>query len=198
MFYTIFHPFDGFYEMKFGRKGNLLYVCLNIALFWISFSFLKQYVGFPFLSRDINTMNSIIDLIVLSTVFFLFCIANWSITTLFNGEGKFKDIVLMSGYSMTPLNLFFIPATLLSRVLADQEGSFYLIFVYAGILWFLFLLFSGLLTIHNYTVGKAVLTIVMTMAAAFIILFLGLLFITVFRQMAEVVKSIYIELSYRT
>jgi len=183
--------------MKAMRKGSFVCVFLNIVIFWTSFSLLKQYVGFPFMMQDIRAMNSLMDFLVLAAVFFLFCVANWSITSLMNGEGRFKDIVFTAGYAMTPLNLFFIPATLLSRVLVDQEAAFYLIFIYAGIIWFLFLLFTGILTVHNYTLMKTVLTILMTVVSAFIILFLALLFVTVLSQIAGVLNSVYVEISYR-
>ena len=196
--HTIVHPFDGFYEMKHSGKGRFSIVFMNIVLFWISFSFLKQYVGFPFLSRDINTMNSLIDFCVILLAFTLLCTANWSVSALLEGEGRFKDIVMAGGYSMTPLNLLFIPATVFSRFLAEQEGTFYLIFIYAGVVWFLFLLFVGILTVHNYTMGKTAFTVLLTVLAAFVILFLGLLFITVYRQIAGVIQSVYVELSYRT
>lgn len=197
MFYTAVHPFDGFYELKHRNKGSLFCTITNLLVLWFSYSVLKQYVGFPFLKYDIKKVNSIADLAVILLMFLLFCAANWSVTTLFEGEGRFKDIVIAAGYSLLPMNLFLIPATIFSRFLAEQEAAFYQILIFVGIAWFAFLLFVGCLTVHNYSLAKSVIMFFMTAVAMFIILFLMLLFFTVAQQILETVKGLYVEISYR-
>jgi len=197
-FHVLVHPFDGFYDIRHENRGRLIVVWINLLLVGVSFSFLKQYVGFPFQTNDISLLNSFFDMVVLLVIFFLFCLANWSATTLMSGEGRFKDIVKACGYALTPINILLIPATLISRVLAVDEGAFYLMLIYLAVIWFAFLMFVGILTIHNYTALRTVAAFVFTIAAALIIIFLSLLVIMIFTQITGVLSSLYKELSYRT
>ena len=44
-----------------------------------------------------------------------------------------------------------------------------------GIAWFVLLVITGVMTIHNYTFGKTLITLICTFVAMFIIIFIALL-----------------------
>lgn len=106
--------------------------------------------------NNVNPMeiNSLAEICAVFLLFFLFCVGNWSITCLMDGEGRFKDIVTVCGYAMLPMILTFIPAILFSQVVAEDEEAFYYLLLAVGIAWFLFLVLVGIMTVHNYTLGK--------------------------------------------
>ena len=66
-----------------------------------------------------------------------------------------------------------------------------------GILWSVFLLIIGMMTIHEYSFGQAVGAIIMTVIAMAVILFIMLLAVTLFMQVYNIFKSIFSEILYR-
>ena len=81
-------------------------------------------------------------------------------------------------------------------VVADEE-AFYFILMGFGIAWFLLLVLSGVMTVHNYTLGKTLLTIIFTFVAMLIIVFVVMLLYTLLSQVVSFFVSIYNELMLR-
>lgn len=196
--HVLFHPADGFYDMRYEKRGHTSIIFVNLILFWISYSFQKQYSGFVINENNPLDYNTFADLIGILVMFLLWCVGNWSVTTLTNGEGKFRDIAMAASISLTPMILVFIPATLLSNLLILDEAAFYQVIMWISIVWFMLLMFVGLMTIHNYSFGKAVATLFLTFLAICIILFLALMVGALIQQVWVFIKSIYTELLYRT
>lgn len=194
--YTLTHPVDGFYTMKHG-KGKTSLIFVNLFLFCISYSFQRQYAGFVINENNPLSYNSLMDMFSICLVFALWCIGNWSITTLMNGEGKFKEIAMSAAYALTPMILTFIPATLFSNLLVEAEKEFYFIIMGIAIFWFLVLLFVGTMSVHNYTVAKTVQTIFLTFISIMIILFIMLLVGSLINQVYNFFRSLYTEIIYR-
>ena len=67
-----------------------------------------------------------------------------------------------------------------------------------ALIWFFFLLFTGIMTIHQYTLGRMLVTTVITAAAMIAILFIGLLFFNLFSQLVSFAYSVYKEILLRT
>lgn len=196
--YTIFHPFNGFWELKFERKGKVWFAVLLLLLLSLLYVLKRQYTGFifnPSVSADNVSVIDEVKFVLLP--FMLWCIANWSTTTLMDGEGKFKEIVTASAYALVPVILMQIPLILLSNIITMQVGSFYRLLGSAGFIWFIGLLFVAMLTVHQYTVTKTVMTMLLTMIVMGIIIFLGLLFFSLAQQMISFVTTIYKEAMFR-
>ncbi len=168
-----------------------------LLLTWIMLSVRKQYASFLVNSTDFTTLNTLRDLFALLFVFFLFCVANWSVTTIMDGEGRFKDIVSTLAYSLIPVILIALFGSVLSNLFVIEEMAFYFMLISISIAWFLFLLFTGLLTIHNYTASKTVFTMVLTVFSMLVIVFLISLCMALLQQVYVFVRSVYTEIIYR-
>ena len=193
----LFRPINGFYEMKFEQKGSMKVAIFNYLLLSISFALFNQYTSILVNPAHPQQRNSLIDFGGLTIVLVLFCASNWAVTSLTDGEGKFKDIVMMACYAMTPLVLILLPATLFSNVITMQETGFFHLLMGFGVFWFVLLIFVGLIVVHNYTVSKAIVTAIFTFIALLIILFLFTLFFSLIQQVFVFVHSIYRELTFR-
>lgn len=196
-FYTIAHPVDGFYEIRHRGRGSVPLAILFVFLFGVCFSANRQYAGFVVNYVNPMAINSFAEIMSVLVLFFLFCVGNWSITCLMNGEGRLKDIVTVTGYSMLPMILTFVPAIILSRFVVADEEAFYYILMGLGIVWFVLLVITGIMTVHNYTVGKTLLTMVFTFVAMLIIIFLASLLLSLISQVFAFIESIYNELMLR-
>ena len=189
-------PIKGFYEMKFERKGTLKLALINFLLLSVSMAFMNQYTSILVNPMHPLWMNSIFDFFQNTLVLILFCVSNWSVTSITNGEGRFREILMTVCYAMTPLILILIPATLFSNILSMQEVAFFHLLVSFGVFWFVVLVFVGLIVIHDYTVAKAIVTAFLTFFSLVIIVFLITLVFTLVQQLYVFIVSIYREVSF--
>ena len=196
-FYTITHPSNGFYEIRHRQKGSVPLAILFVFLFAVCFSANRQYAGFVVNFVNPMEVNSLTEMITVFVLFILFCVGNWSVTCLMNGEGRFKDIVTMTGYSMLPMILTQIPAIIISNFVVQDEEAYYYLILYLGIAWFVLLVITGVMTIHNYTFGKTLITLICTFVARFIIIFIALLLYSLLTQVIAFVQSVYNEIVLR-
>ena len=197
-FFLLARPIEGYKRIKYEKQGKWSHVLLFTALMCISYTFRKQYKGFlaPGMTHPL-TVNFIFDITVILIAYLLFCVANWSITTLVEGEGKFLDIVMNIGYSFFPMILAFIPATILSRYLTVEEAGFFGMITGVSSAWFLMLAFISILVVHNFTFTKTLVTIILTAVAVFIIAFMTGLLSALLQQVVNFIENVYTEIIYR-
>lgn len=196
--YLIFHPFDGFWDIKHEKRGSLATGVTLLAVFTFLQVLSYRVTGVLFNDREVVRLNLLKDIAVILLVFFLWCVANWCLTTLMDGEGSFGDIVTMTAYSLLPMILMSVPLIALSHILSFRESSFYMLFLALGQLWSGFLLIIGTMTTHQYSLSRTLFTILLTIIGMCIIVFIGLLFFNLIQQMAGFLLNVYQEISLRT
>ena len=195
-YYVIFHPFDGFWDIKHEKrasaKGATLIIILNIIAF-IYQSFGRGYIVNP--SQD--STNFFMTAISLLLPIMLWVIANWCLTTLFDGEGSLMDIYIATGYALFPLPLFIIISTFASNFVTASEVSILSLLTNIAFFWCGFLLFFGMMTVHDYTLGKNVLTTLGSIVGMAFIMFIAVLFSSLVGKIVSFIFNIVLELSYR-
>lgn len=197
LFYTVSHPSDGFYWIRHGEKGSVAIAILMVVLFGLCFTLNRLLAGF--VVNDINerTVNALWEMRGVLMLYLLLCVSNWSITCLMDGEGRLKDIAIAIGYSLLPMIVCYIAATIVSQFVAENEEAFYAIIIFLGTAYTLIMALIGIMQVHNYTLGKTLLTLLLTLVAVFIIIFLMMLIANFIGQVFGFVRSIYTELIFR-
>lgn len=196
-FYIALHPFKGFDDIKYENKGSARAGLILLLILALTFIIKRQFTGFIVNFNDLQDLNILYELQYVIAPFFLWCIANWSVTTLMDGEGKFSEIVMVVGYALLPMILIFLTMTLVSNVITLEESAFFHFFNSFAVVWFVWLLFIGMMLVHQYTFMKTVFTMLLTLLAIGFILFIGLLFFSLIQQIFSFVYTIYQELSFR-
>lgn len=196
-FYILRHPFDGFYELRHREKGSWGVAILLVLLFGLSFTLNRKYAGFVVNELNPLYVDSLSEIFGVCVAVLLFSVANWSVTCLMNGEGRFKDIFMVISYSMLPMVLTFLPATVLSWFIAADEESLYHLIKAVAILFFIALLLIGIMTVHGYSFGKTLLTMILTFISAVLIIFITLLLFYLVSQIVSFLRSVYTELIIR-
>ena len=191
------HPIQGFTEFKNEKKGKM-WVSVTILLLYVLVEILAyQYEGIVTNTNNPQNFNSIRILIygILPPV--ILAIANWSVTTLLDGKGKMKEIFMMICYSLVPIILINILNIVLSNILTSDEAQFITLLTIIG--WVLtgFMVFMGLVVIHEYGMGKTLWSIILTVLATLIIAFLALLVFDLAQQIYGFVYSLYKEITTR-
>jgi len=113
------------------------------------------------------------------------------------GEGRMRDIITVAGYAMLPIILALGPATILSNVVALEEAAFYQIIIGVSIAWTAILLLIGVMTVHNYTLLKTLITLLLTFITILILIFIALLISYLLSQIYGFLFSIYTEIIFR-
>ena len=183
-FYTVSHPMDAYYEIRHRERGCVPIAILLVILFSLSFSINRIAANFIVNDIDPLDVNATTELIAV-------------ITCLMGGEGRLKDIVIAVGYAMTPMILCFNLGTVFSQFVTEDEGAFYGIVVALGIAYSLLMMLMGIMQVHNYTLGKTLITLFLTFVAMFIIIFVALLLFDLLNQVYNFFYSIYQELIFR-
>ena len=167
-------------------------------LFTLSLRFLlssiRQSVQATFQTRKAHILQYGLSVLV---PLLLFAVANWCLTTLFDGEGSFKDIVVAICYSLLPLPIIIIPTTLISNWAITKELSLLNFLVTIAFIWVGILIFFGTMVTHDYSLGKNLITLVGTVAGMAFIMFLGILFSTLLGKLISFVTNIITEITYR-
>jgi len=196
-FYILTHPADGYYELRHRERGSVPIALIITALFSFCYSMNRIHASFIVNDVDPRSVDSMNELVGIMLLFFLFCIGNWSVTCLMGGEGRFKDIVTSVGYALLPLILTFVPATLISQfVAADEEAFYYLILVF-GVAWTSILILMGIMIIHNYSLAKTLVTLLLTFCAMLIIIFIIMMLFDLLSQVCGFFRNVSIELQNR-
>ncbi len=198
LFYTVSHPSDGYYWIRHQDRGSVGIALLLVVLFSLSFSMNRAYASF--IVNDVNprAVNSLTEMFGVVLLFLILCVSNWSVTCLMNGEGRLKDIVIAVGYALFPIIVTMVLATIASQFLAENEEAFYSIILIIGLGYGAIMMLIGIMQVHNYTLGKTLITLFLTLLALFIIIFLGLLMVDLISKVYNFGHSIYTELIFRT
>lgn len=197
MFGVLTNPIDSFYEIRYRDKGSVPLAVICVFALSALFTINRIFAGFIVNNVNPRTIDSLAEMSSFFVILGLFCIGNWSVTCLMEGEGRMRDIVTVAGYAMLPIVLLLGPATIVSNFVALEEAAFYQIIIGIGIAWTVILLLLGVMTVHNYTLLKTLITLVLTFVAVLIIIFIALLVADVINQLYMFIYSIYTELVFR-
>lgn len=163
----------------------------------MTYVIMRQYTGFIFNPRDLSKLNIMQEILSVVIPFLLWTGVNWALTTLMDGKGTFRDIVITTAFGLTPIILINIPMTIVSNYITLPEGSFYYFFVSLAVVWALSLVFLGTMVIHDYDMTKNLGATALTIVGMGTVLFISLLFFSVVNLMAGFFTSIYLELILR-
>ncbi len=194
-FHVILHPFDGFWDLKHEKRGSVRGAFCILAFTIVAVMY--NMVGSAYLFGGGQQINFLSPIMIVLAPLLLWCVANWCLTTLFDGEGSFKDIFIATSYALLPLPLIYIPTTILTNFLSLSEAEFVTLFVAIAYIWTGALIFFGSMTTHGYSMGRNIAITLFTIVGMIFILFIILLFTNLIQRMVSFVSEIITEISYR-
>ncbi|MBQ7848426.1 MAG: YIP1 family protein [Clostridia bacterium] len=195
--YTMLHPFDGFWDLIHEKRGSMaaantivIAVLITRLLSLEHTSFLFSNVYWP----EVNILQQCLSVLLPLVIFVL---GNWGLTTLFEGKGTLKDVYMGTCYALAPFVLLQLPMIVLSNWITMDEGAFYSVLNTVSLVWSGGLIVCAMMMIHDYSLAKTLLFIVMTIFAMVVIIFLLLLFFTLVGDGVGYFTSIYREITFR-
>jgi hypothetical protein len=195
----LIHPIKVFNEIKYENQGRLSASMTIVGLVILTYIFQRQLTSFVFMNPllDVRELNVLMTVFSVLVPFILFCAANWALTSLMDGEGTFRQIMMFTGYALVPIVVINVPLIPISWMLVGDEGGFYYFLIRLAPAWMLLLVVLGTMTVHQYTVRKTILTLILVIVGMGLIAFIVLLFFTLLQQMLAFVNSVYKEIIFR-
>ena len=195
--YVCFHPFDGFWDLAHEKKGSIAAATTFLVLFLITPVLKLMYTNFQFVNAPLQYINVFEQAASLLLPFLILCLGNWSLTTLFDGKGRFSDIYTAMCYALVPYIVIQLPLVFISNIIAFDEAAFYTVLMSVSVVYSLALAFVGLMQVHDYSPGKTFIFLIFTVLAALIIIFLMLVFFSLLSDAVSFFISIYREIAFR-
>lgn len=195
--HVIFHPFEGFEDLRWKKQGSMGIAFGIVCLLFVQQIAYSRLYGFQYYSSYDKIFNIVPYIFKSFILFGTWVVANWAMCTLFDGEGSMKNIFINSAYALVPYITGYLIGTVMSHFLIRDEYVFIQAVEIIGLCWSFVLFISGIKAVHQFSFGKTIALILLTLVAMLAILFLLVLLLTLFQQVIIFILSIYTELSYR-
>ncbi len=196
-FYVIRRPLDGFWDLTHENRGSIAAANVILLITAMTQIWWMQYGGYLFVRVQWEYVNVFMRLAGILFPVAIWCVANWGLTTLFDGKGKLSQIYMATCYALTPYPLIQIPLIILSNCVTEEEGDFVSALSVISILWAAMLIFCAMMMIHDYSLGKNILFTIASLFAMAVITFILLLFFSLISDGIAYFISIYKELAFR-
>ena len=196
-FLMLNHPFETVDDIKQKRNGSRFYATLLLIAFTVSAIISDVGTSFMYSTLRIKDFNILITLATSGLMVLLFVVGNWAISTLFSAEGRMSDVYIMICYNLTPLIGYNLIYSFLSHFLLPDEFVFVELLGTVSWIWFIALMFIGVMTIHNYSFKGTLINLLMSLVAMAVIFFLIFLFVVLMQQLYVFLLTIYTECRMR-
>jgi len=198
MMYILMHPINGFEDMKQYKTGSL-YAAGIVSLLWFFASLVHtQYTSPWFNANDTEKTNILLIFVSTVVLYIFFTISNWSICTLFDGEGSYIEIVIVTAYSLIPYVVSLFAVSIFSYFLSLDEYMFINVITSVGLLYSVIMLMIGMIQIHQYNFIRMGFALIVSVIGVFLILFLSFLMLMLIREIIEFFRTITNELLMRS
>ena len=195
--YVMTHPFDGFWDLTHEKRGSMAAANTLLILTFLTNIWSMRYTNFMFNDVRWERVNIWTEILGLLAPLLLYVVANWCLTTLFDGKGRMKDVYMGMCYSLTPYILIMNPITIISNFVTSEEGAFLIYFNYLALAWAGGLILVSVMQIHDYSLMKAILAIAFSAAGMMIIVFLIMLFFSLVSDAVAFFISVGKEILFR-
>lgn len=193
----LFHPVEGFEELLWKKAGSLRVSAAILILLVTASVFKRQLTAYELNTNRPETFNLLHIIAGTIGIFLLWAVANWSVCTLMEGKGTFRNIVITVSYSLVPYIAFTFLVTLLSHIVASDEGIFLVWLSTIGMIWSGILLISSVMVVHQYSFYMTIWSIALTLLGMLLMVFLGILAYSLMQQVYLFFRTIANELFYR-
>jgi hypothetical protein len=195
MFRFIRQPADSFYYIKQNLRGSLLFAFLIYAWIVVVRVLSLYLTGFVF-SPYATSWQIQVEMEIVYTVLPLLVwnLANYLVSTISDGEGSLRHVVIGSAYSLFPYALFALPIALLSNLLTLNEVFLYTFSMQLVLLWTGLMLVIMVKEIHNYSVNETVRNLLMTLFTMAMFLLTAYILYVLFSQLFEFVQAVLQEI----
>ncbi|MDD9269168.1 YIP1 family protein [Paenibacillus sp. GCM10023248] len=189
------HPIDGFSAIHYENKGSYLSASVILLCVYASLIISQFVTSFSFNPKTFVDIYSTFTQFFI--VWFAWIIANYLVSSIYRGEGRFKHIFIGSAYALLPYIAIGIPLAIVSNVMTMSESSIYQFMGNAMTVWIGLLIFWKIQNVHNYTFGETIMNIFLTICTMLVIGVLIFIIIGLTSDFGSLLYQMYQEVTLR-
>ncbi len=194
------HPVQGFYDLKNDpRRRSFPAAIMWIVLLGFSAVLRELLTGYLYSESEYAKLNINIPMTFIAAVlpYILFSISNWCFTSLMDGDGKLVDIFCATAFATVPLTICNLISIPVSNYASLSESATYTFILGLGTTLTYVMIFLGMITTHQYSVGKGLITAILTIMGMAVIAFIVILIFFLIQQIVNFIGSLSTEINYR-
>ena len=127
----------------------------------------------------------------------LWCVADWLVCSLFSGKGTFKEVFIVTAYSLVPLVALTFAEIIFTHLLSVSAMSVVYGIETAVWIYTFFLIIVGMMSVHEFDFFKFVLTGIVVVFFMVIVVFVGFMFVMLLSEVSGFVADVYNEVILR-
>jgi hypothetical protein len=191
------HPIDFYYDLQEPGRARYRDAAFMMALVVAVRILSLSISGILFQRREAYEISFITEASSILILWLTWTVANWGISTIQEGEGKFKELLVGGAYALTPYVVMTLPLSLLTNVLTLQEMPVYIFISGFVFLWVAFLLIMKVKILHDFNLYKLLGILMLTIVGMLIIWFVLILFYGLVNQAFNFVAGLITEIRFR-
>lgn len=191
------HPADTMFFLRNDYAGSLPAAMLLYLLGFAALVLNYYFKGFAFQVHDPQETSVLSIAILYFGVLMFLVLANYLVATITEGEGRLRDVFVITAYALLPMMLLLAGTALLSHVLTMNEVFFIRAGETVGWCWTVILMVLGFAQAHRFTPRQTVVNVLLTLfliAIALIVLFVLFMFLD---QLYSFLYTVVREVLYR-
>lgn len=188
---VLVHPLDTIEGIHYKKtKINMavpLIIMVTAYVVRISYIFVVHY---PLASIDVTDANIVFEAVKLFLIPLTWVPAAFAATSISEGESKFSEIFFTAILALIPFIVINIPLMFLSNIMSKTQQSWYGIFSAASYIWMFLLLFASMKILNNYSFGKTIRMIIITIFMMLVIWLVAGLFYVLFARLVQFIFEV--------
>lgn len=155
---TLVHPLDSIDILKAQRKKKTAWLAIPIfllATIAVNYTYIF-YAHYSLGSKQPEDANILLEAALVLIPFLSFTVAAYFMSSIMNGESKFKEQLLCYSYALVPYIILKPLIGALSNVLCYNERGLYGLLGTVALGWSLILIFTALKRLNDYSFGRAI------------------------------------------
>lgn len=190
-------PNNTIYEIRKHKRATMLSSSVLLVILFVIYILGLIYTGFIFNNTVIENTILLNEGIKIMLPVILFIVANYLMSSLMEGEGRFRDIFTSTVGALTPIIVIYPFIIILSNVLTSNESFLYTFLLVIMFIWSGILLFMNIKETNNYSVGQTFVNILLTLFMVLILILVILILYIMMYQIVEFVADIIKEIRLR-
>jgi len=186
---TIFHPMDGFNQIKANRENFSYIPTIAIFILCLVARVLSLYLtSYSVSTVDPARINVITECIMIAVPAVAWCVLHYAITTISSGECKLREVFAGLAYAFVPYMLCALPIALFSHLYSASSAA--TIYTLEGIVlaYCVFQVILSIKTMNDFTMKKTFGMIVLTIVA---IALCAVLVMLLYGLTGQLIRTIY-------
>lgn len=158
---TLFHPTQVYYMIQ-RKKAPRWFAFILVPLACIMPILSIYLTHYPLQSGDVRDKNMMIELLGAFALVVTWIVVNYAVSTINDGEAKFRSVMVGTGFSLLPYILFTVPLALFSNLISAEEAGLYRFLQAVIYIWVGILLFIQIMQTNNYSAGQTLFNMIIT------------------------------------